>query len=373
MKNVCMIGTQFIGVPAVKGGAIEYLSFELAKGLAGKGFNVTYYSVLSEGREEICIKNLRIVRFPAKKVNGILFNLFVFFNALAKGFDLVYFSGCSTLPSAWLLAKIKGIPLIYHEFNHNPWVGGKNFVFDWLSRKSVKLSDVTVTPSNFIKRKIIELIPSAKKKLFAVHNSIDLKEFPKRMPEKKKRIVFVGRILEHKGLHYLIESMKELRGNYPEWALSIIGPKGEFNREDEGYYIKIKKMINDFELKEKVFFKGQLPRKELVKELSSASLLVLPSSEEAFGLVLVEAMASFTPCIAFDSGATREIIEDNKNGFLVENGNQKGLNNKIGLLAKNNELRRRFSLNARKAVEEKFSIEKCLKKWIGLIEVEPKK
>ena len=106
MKNVCMIGTQFIGVPAVKGGAIEYLSFELAKGLAKKGFNVSYYSVLSESTKEICIKNLHIVRFPAKRVNGILFNLFVFFSALAKNLDLIYFSGCSVLPAAWLLAKI---------------------------------------------------------------------------------------------------------------------------------------------------------------------------------------------------------------------------------------------------------------------------
>lgn len=362
-----MIGTRYIGVPTKRGGAIEFLSFELAKAFASNGFNVTYYSVLSDDNMESQIKNLSITRFPSEKVNGLLFNLFVFFNGLTKKFDLIYLSGSSMLPAAFLLSKIKRVPLIFHEFNHNPWVGGKNFLFDFLSRESVKAADLTVTPSLFIKNKIIESIPSVKGKVISVPHSLDLTEFPRTFPKKEKKIVFVGRILEHKGLHYLIESMKELSKGNPEWALSVIGPKGEFNKKNNEYFLRIKRMINDLGLKKEVIFKGRLSRKELIKELGSSSLLVLPSSEEAFGLVLIEANACWTPCIAFDSGATKEIIEHNKTGFIVEKGNQKELTKKIELLVKNNELRRKFGLNSRELVEKRFFIKNSLLKWRRLI------
>ncbi|MFH1545346.1 MAG: glycosyltransferase family 4 protein, partial [archaeon] len=297
------------------------------------------------------------------------FNLFVFFNALKKDFDLVYLSASSMLPAALLLSKIKRIPLVYHEFNHNPWIGGKDFLFDFLSKESVKASDLTVTPSLFIKNKIIEKIPSVKKKVIPIPPALDLNEFPKAFPNKEKKIIFIGRILEHKGIHYLIESMKELSKTNPEWVLSVIGPKGEFNKISNKYFSRIKKMIKDFGLEKKIVFKGQLLRKELIKELSTSSLLVFPSSEEAFGLVLIEANTCWTPCIAFDSGATKEIIEHNKNGFIVNKGNQKELTEMILKLVKDKNLMKRFFINSRKTAEEKFALNKRIGEWIKYLNI----
>ncbi|MEW6295847.1 MAG: glycosyltransferase family 4 protein [Candidatus Diapherotrites archaeon] len=364
MKKVCMIGTPYLGVPPRKGGAIEYLSFELAKVLSEKGYCITYYSVLTERNEKIQLKNLRVVRFPARRINGFIFNLFVFFSALTRDFDLVYFSGCSVLPAAFLLAKVKRLPLLYHEFNHNPWVRGKSFLFDWLAKKSIESADLVITPSDFIKNKITGKISSARKKVVAIHHSLDLKEFPVRIPKKEKKIVFVGRLLEHKGLHYLIESMKEFNAKNPEWVLVVIGPKGEFNKEHRDYFLRIKKMIKDYSLKGKVLFKGQISRSELIREVSTSSVLVLPSSNEAFGLVLIEAMACWTPCIAFDAGATREIIENNRNGFVVKQGDQKELTMRMHELIEDENKRTAFCLNSRKTAEEKFALERQVSKFV---------
>ena len=69
-KKVCMIGTQFIGVPTNSGGAIEYLSFNIAKGLSEKGFEISYFSVDPSIKFSPASENLVIERFPLKKTNG---------------------------------------------------------------------------------------------------------------------------------------------------------------------------------------------------------------------------------------------------------------------------------------------------------------
>ena len=83
-----MIGTQFIGVPANKGGAIEFLSFEIAKGLSEKNFSISYFSV--DPSIEFSSKNLSVERFPLKKTNAFFFSLFVLYKSLFKKFDAVY-------------------------------------------------------------------------------------------------------------------------------------------------------------------------------------------------------------------------------------------------------------------------------------------
>ncbi|PJA21544.1 MAG: hypothetical protein COX63_00060, partial [Candidatus Diapherotrites archaeon CG_4_10_14_0_2_um_filter_31_5] len=264
-KKICMIGTQFLGVPANNGGAIEYLSFNIAKGLSDKGFEITYFSVDQSIKSK---QNFVIERFPSKKTNGFFFSLFVLFKTLFKKSDLIYVSGCSMIFAGLILSKLKRIPLVYHEFNHNPWVKPRNKFYDFLAAFSVKNSDYVIASSKFIKESILIKTGVNPAKLFLVSNFINLKEFPLNPAKKERKILFVGRLVKHKGIDLLIKlaEQKEFR----EWVFEFGCPE-PFSSEEKKYFKKISLLA---ESNKRILFKPNLSRKDLIREFSSASVLL---------------------------------------------------------------------------------------------------
>ncbi len=359
-----MIGTQFTGVPAQKGGALEWLSFELAKKFAEKGNKVVYYSVKVEGDGQKVLRkhekgnkvvyysvkgprheteNLEIKRYPSQKTSGVNFNAFVFLNSLRKKFDLIYLTGCSLLPAAYALAKIKKIPLVYHEFNHLPWIRERDFLNSRLSIQSVKKADLVFCPSQGIKKKIIEGAGVMEEKVRVIPNFVNLEEHPKQFPEKKNQMLFVGRMQKEKGLSELSVFADLLEKKLPDWTLRIAGA-GEGK-----LFLRSGKNVE---------FLGRLEREELLKEFRESSLFIFPSTEEAFGLVLAEAMASFTPPIALNVLGVNEVVSHGETGWLLQKGNVKALAEKATELAENERKRKEFALNGRQRVEEKFELGK---------------
>ncbi len=341
VSRLCMIGTQFVGVPALKGGAIEYLFFHVAEGLSGE-FGVTFFSV-NPGLNYS--GKVLVERFPAVKTNGFFFSLFVLWKSLGKKFDAVYVSGCSMIFAGLLIARIKRIPLIYHEFNHNPWIKPLNFFYDFLARFSVRHSDFVVVASDCIMNRILEQEKIPEKKVIKISNFIELNEFPEEKKPKEKKILFVGRAVKHKGIELLEKIIKE--NSFPGWKFVFVLPE-PFSSEEKNLAEKIKKLseLNQVELRQGI------NRKELIKEYCSASVFVLPSLQESFGLVLIEAMACFTPCVAFSVCGTKEIVDDNLNGFLVEEGNNELFAKKLAELVSDEKKRNLFGLNARKKAEQ---------------------
>lgn len=344
MKHISFIGTQFAGVPAQNGGAIELLSFDLAELLAQNNFEITYLSVEAQKQQQMNKKNKNnpeIIRFPLQKVSGIIFNFFVFAKLLPKKSNAIYLSGCSMLPSALLLSRLKAIPLIFHEFNHNPWIQKNNFFYDFLAKQSVKHADKIIVPTEFIKKKIIEFDKSLKEKIIVLPNFIDLKEFPSNAPEKKNEIVFVGRIVRHKNVDLLIEAFESIAKDFPEWKLKIFG-----SIDDRKLFEKISKKFN-----ETISFHSGIERKELINHLSTASVFALPSTQEAFGLAFLEAMACWTPCIGARLESVKEVIEETETGFLVNGSSSNDLSNKLFLLLSQKKLRKTMGEKARKKAE----------------------
>lgn len=344
-----MIGTQFLGVPTDKGGAIEYLSFNLAKGLSQKEFEVTYFSVDPKIKFS-SVPLLNIERFPAKKTNALFFSFFVLFKSLFKKTDAVYVSGCSMIFAGLILSKIKRTPLIYHEFNHNPWIKPNNFFYDFLARFSVKHSDYTLIAGNSIIQSVIEQTKIPEKKILQLPDFVVLDEFPFSPEKKQKKILFVARLVKHKGIDFVLNLTK--KSGFEKWIFEIIFPEPD-STEEKNYLKKIKSLVDSS--KKKVSFRSGISRKELIKAFSSASILVLPSSQESFGMVLAEAMACFTPCVAFSIGGTTEIIEDNINGFLVKLNDFDLFEKKLLELTQDEKKRISFGFKARKKIEEKFS------------------
>lgn len=143
-----------------------------------------------------------------------------------------------------------------------------------------------------------------------IHNPLSFKS-SKKTNLKNKRIVFIGRLVPMKGIEDLIESFSKLSYHYPEWTVSIYG---------DGPHRKVlEKLITNKGLIERVFLEGQTS--EVSQVLIKSDLLVLPSRWEGFGMVILEALECGVPVIAYKSSGPCEIIENEKNGLLIENSN----------------------------------------------------
>jgi len=228
-----------------------------------------------------------------------------------------------------------------------------------------------------------KIIHSAKKLDYLVLVSMDLLEFYKRkmsnykcmciyipnciesIPQKlsklnEKRLISVGRLSPEKGYLDLLKVYKQLRNDYPNWVLDIIGDGKE--RDNLERYIK------NNNLEKCVTLHGFQGKEYIDKLMNKSSIYLMTSFTESFGIVLIEAMSHGLPCIAFSSAeGAREIINSGENGYLIKNRNYEMMIKKISDLIENPEERKKIGKNARKSIK-KYTSDVVGEEWLTLIE-----
>lgn len=192
-----------------------------------------------------------------------------------------------------------------------------------------------------------------------IPNSLEKVEYPI-SNLKNKKISMVGRLSPEKGFLDAISVFNEFEKRNPGWQLNIIGDGEE--------KIKIKESIKNYNLENKVILHGFRKKDYIYKSNSESSIFLMTSYEESFGMVLIEAAASGLPLISYDSAqGAKEIIEENKNGYLIKNRNPEEMINKIEELIQNEKKINAFS---KKSIEisKKYKYKEIQKKWFDLIE-----
>lgn len=111
---------------------------------------------------------------------------------------------------------------------------------------------------------------------------------------------------------------------------------------------------------------GCVDQAQLIKWYQEASIFVLPSSFEPFGIVLLEALSCETPVVATYAGGIPEVVKNGENGILVPVNNHRELAKVIQHLLDNKDVRVRFGQAGRKLVVENFSLEVSTKKLINM-------
>jgi glycosyltransferase involved in cell wall biosynthesis len=148
--------------------------------------------------------------------------------------------------------------------------------------------------------------------IFVVPNGVelpDLKEMPKREP---KRIVFLGRVHQKKGLDILVAALSLLDKTVPATETLIAGP------DDNGEWGRIEKLLASMQPRPHVRYLGPLEGEERFRFLGAASVFVLPSHSENFGQAVVEALACGTPVVVSRNCPWRR-VEEAGAGRWVEN------------------------------------------------------
>ncbi len=127
---------------------------------------------------------------------------------------------------------------------------------------------------------------------------------------------------------------------------------------------KLEQLVNSLNLQNKIIFLGY--RTDIEKILASADLFILSSRWEGLPLVILEAFACKIPVIASKVHGITSVVKDGENGLLFEFKNEKDLAEKILLILKNEDLKKKIIENAYLTVKEKFNLEKMIKAYENL-------
>ena len=179
---------------------------------------------------------------------------------------------------------------------------------------------------------------------------------------RNKDIVSVGRLVRSKNQKMMIEAMKDIYKEYPEYVLKIYGDGSEDGVEQE-----LQNMINTYSLQDHVKLMGNSD--SLEKDIIDVSLFLLTSDYEGMPNSLLEAMAMGIPCIATDCpcGGSRYLIEKNDAGVLIPMGRVDVLTDKIKYAIEHTEEMQQMGARAQ-YVKEELHPEKIYGQWMEYLE-----
>lgn len=208
--------------------------------------------------------------------------------------------------------------------------------------------DGVITSSEAGVKEIERAFSLPRKSIHLVYTGVDLDFFsPDRKEERVGgRILFVGNAQDpRKGIKLVLQAMKLL----PEEVSLVIVDEGEPNKP------YAPGLVRQLGLAERVMFTGRVTQEELVKHYRRASLLVLPSEFEGFGLPVVEALSCGTPVVVTDAGSLPEVVGNGEGGLIVPKGDFKALAKAMGTIIGSPSLAREMGKRGRMRMERLFS------------------
>lgn len=221
-------------------------------------------------------------------------------------------------------------------------------------KKTLELSDKIIVLSEEWKEYFKKLVNESK--IIVLYNAIVIpNEFKKDF--ESKNILFLGRIGERKGIFDLLKVIKELINDYQDIKL-YVGGDGEVER--------LKKFILDNKLEKNVEYIGWTAGEKKDSYLRNSSIYILPSYNEGMPMSVLEGMAYINATISTYVGGVPKIIQNKKNGFLIQPGDTVKLKFYLTELFDNLKLKKELAENARITIEEKFNIKKNIEKLIEI-------
>ncbi len=342
--KIAMIGHKRI--PSREGG-IEIVVGELSKRMVKRGHSVTAYNRNSrhiageqfnskKAKEYEGVKLKWVYTPNSSKLNAIVYSAFATLRAVFGGFDVIHFHAegpCSMIPLAKLFRKRCVATIHGLDWQRSKWGGFATKFLKFGEACAAKYADEVIVLSENNRKYFKE---AYNRDTVFIPNGITEPEIreaeiikDKYGLEKASYILFLGRLVPEKGVHYLIEAYKGLD---TDKKLVIAGGASH----TDGYEKELHALADG---NKNIIFTGFVQGKELEELYSNAFIYVLPSDLEGMPISLLEAMSYSNACLTSDIDECTEVCGDN--AVYFEKSNENDLKNKLEyLLCNPDEVRR---------------------------------
>jgi glycosyltransferase involved in cell wall biosynthesis len=245
----------------------------------------------------------------------------------------------------------------------------------WIKSRTLRSADAVTVNSSFTENAVLALAPGMTpphRIPMGVSSHKITREQAERARQLRERyrlgkgplLLFVGRIVEEKGVEDLVRSVAMLRGWFPDVNALVVG-EGQDRAEME-------RLTESLGISEKIVFTGWVQPDEVRTYLAAADIFIGPSRTaedgwvEAQGLTFLEAMMAETPVIGSRLGGIVDSVEDGVTGLLVDERRPDEIVMAVRRLMTDTELRRTLTLQAYRRVRERFSREASAEAFSGL-------
>jgi glycosyltransferase involved in cell wall biosynthesis len=293
------------------------------------------------------------------------------------------------------------VPTVVHVNNHSHYppvlkrlVPGVGVVLhmhcEWLSdlhrtvvARRLRSVDAVVGCSDHVARLV-----EAPGKVHAIAHGVDLGAFappPAPRPAGRQRVLFVSRISPEKGVHVLVDAFAAVAARLPEAELRLVGAEGIVAREmlagisrdpavrrlaelsAPGYLERCLDRLPP-EVRARVTLAGALDREAVAEEYRQADVFVSPSLSEAFGMSILEAMASGLPAVVSRVGGMPEIVADGDTGLVVPPDDPHALGDAVASLLEDPVRRVAMGEAGRRRAEEAYDWDAVADRFLALYE-----
>lgn len=357
--------------------------YQISKGLVKRGHEVFVYTTDAKdfnSRVNMSFSNvidgIKVYRFRnlflIKKLKLFITPKLIFHaRNEVKTFDIIHFHEYTTYQNVivWRYAKINSIPYVLQAhgslYKVGSWQKLKS-LYDVLWGYRLLHDASSVIALNNFEAEQYRRMGVPREKIAIIPNGIDLTEYAKLpnkgcfkrkfgIPEKKKIILYLGRIHKTKGIDFLIKAYAHLTTKLgtKDTVLVIAGP-------DDGYLKEIKTLVKSLNASNSVVFTGPLYGADKLATYVDAYVYVLPSRYETFPMTVLEAFACGKPVIASNICGLEDLVKNGNTGLLFELGNTDQLAECIQQLFNDGKKAEEMGLNSRRVVEDNFAIDKIV-------------
>ncbi|HBB86430.1 MAG TPA: hypothetical protein DC047_02310 [Blastocatellia bacterium] len=314
-----------------------------------------------EGRMESRDLNLKILGFGRDKKQFSLAAL-----SLVKKDNLVYIGHPNLAPIGLLLKFLRpSIRYVVTAHGADVWEP-----LSGLRRWGLRSATVVTAPSNFTASTIVEVqgLDSSRVSVlpWAIEPKLRNSNGSARPAAAKlstgQMLLTVGRMdaaERLKGVEEVLRALPFVLTHFPNTRYVIIGDGSDRPR--------LQRLADDLSLGNHVDFVGRVSDEDLAAYYEACNIFVMPSRQEGFGLVFLEAMAFGKPVIGGNHGGTPDIVKNDVNGFLVQHGDVKTLGLRVTRLLGDEGLRNKMGEAGRQFVAENYTFDIFRNKFMGLL------
>lgn len=226
----------------------------------------------------------------------------------SKNMDLIHANWILSGFIAWLTKAYHKKNILITVHGSDLLLGTKPKLFAYFNKLALDKASAVICVSHYLSKVTRELGVNPSK-IYVVPDGVDTSQFYPVAKTTQPNLLYVGALTEKKGVQFLIQALPRILTYFKETRLVIVG--------DGPFKNPLARLVDSLQINRQVEFVGNQPQNQVRSLMQQSRLVILPSLSEGLGVVLLEALATGTPCIGTRVGGIPDIITPEV-GLLVE-------------------------------------------------------